>query len=120
VLGLPAIGRERILLWLTPHPSAAMLIRRGRRVADYLGSPCSAVYAEKDATALEPWLNFCRNLRIEAKSLCSAEPAKAVAEYARETGATQVFVTRHAPEVNKLVSLARDMQITIVAERVRQ
>jgi two-component system sensor histidine kinase KdpD len=120
VLGRPAIGQEKILLWLTPHPSAAMLIRRGRRVADYLGSPCSAVYAEKDAAAIEPWLNFCRNLRIEAKSISLPDEAKGVAEYARVMGATQVFVTRHAPDVNKLVNLARDMQVTIVAERVRR
>jgi two-component system sensor histidine kinase KdpD len=113
-------GREKILLWLTPHPSAAMLIRRGRRVADYLGSPCTAVYTEKDATALEPWLNFCRNLRIDAKAIADPDPAKGVAEYARQGGITQVFVTRHAPEVNKLVNLARDMQVTIVAERVRR
>jgi EAL domain-containing protein (putative c-di-GMP-specific phosphodiesterase class I) len=28
-------------------------------------------------------------------------------------------VTRNAPDVGKLVNLARDMQITVVAERVR-
>jgi hypothetical protein len=43
-----------------------------------------------------------------------------VVDYAREGGVTQVFVTRHAPDVNKLVNLARDMQVTIVAERVRR
>jgi two-component system sensor histidine kinase KdpD len=112
--------QDRILLWLTPHPSAAMLIRRGRRVADYLGSPCTAVYAAKDAAALEPWLNFCRNLRIDAKTIANPDVARGVAEYAREGGITQVFVTRHAPDVNKLVNLARDMQVTIVAERVRR
>jgi two-component system sensor histidine kinase KdpD len=122
---LPVLNRDpsthdRILLWLTPHPSAAMLIRRGRRVADYLGSPCAAVYAEKDAAAVEPWLNFCRNLRIEAKSIADPDPAKGVAEFARQGGITQVFATRHAPDVNKLVNLARDMQIIIVAERVRR
>jgi two-component system sensor histidine kinase KdpD len=111
--------RERILLWLTPHPSAAMLIRRGRRIADYLGSPCTAVYSEKDAAALEPYLNFCRNLRIDAKAIVGEEPPKAVAAYAREQGITQVFATRHAPEVSKFVNLTRDMQVTIVAERVR-
>ncbi len=120
VLGRPATGQEKIVLWLTPHPSAAMLIRRGRRVADYLGSPCSAVYADKDAAAVEPWLNFCRNLRIDAAKIACADQAKGVADYAREAGATQVFVTRHAPDVNKLVSLVRDMQVTIVAERVRR
>ena len=71
--------QERILLWLTPHPSAAMLIRRGRRIADYLGSPCTAVYSEKDAAALEPYLNFCRNLRIEAKAIVGDESPKSVA-----------------------------------------
>jgi two-component system sensor histidine kinase KdpD len=110
---------EKILLWLIPHPSSAMLIRRGRRVADYLGSPCTAVYAAKDAAAIEPWLNFCRNLRIEAAAIANPDPAKGVAEYARAGGITQVFVTRHTPDVNKLVNLARDMQVTIVAERVR-
>jgi two-component system sensor histidine kinase KdpD len=115
-----ASAHERILLWLTPHPSAAMLIRRARRVADYLGAPCEAVYASRDAVALEPWLNFCRNLRIEAYGFDADEQARAVAEYARARGATQVYVTRHAPDIPKLVSLARDMQVTIVAERVRR
>lgn len=112
-------SEEKLLLWLTPHPATAMLIRRGRRVADYLGAPCTAVYAEKDATALEPWLNFCRNLRIDAKPMDATEQARGVADYARREGITQVYVTRHAPDVNRLVKLARDMQIAIVAERVR-
>jgi two-component system sensor histidine kinase KdpD len=120
VLDRGPAGHEKILLWLSPHPSAAMLIRRGRRVADYLGSPCTAVYAAKDAAAIEPWLNFCRNLRIEARAIVDPDPAKGVAEYAREGGITQVYVTRHAPDLNKLVNLARDMQVTIVAERVRR
>jgi two-component system sensor histidine kinase KdpD len=122
--------RESILLWLTPHPSTAMLIRRGRRVADYLNSECTAVFVEHNAamsdlspeerTAIERHLNFCRNLRIAPASVQSNEPAKAVATWAREHGITQIFVTRDAPEAQKLVHLVRDMQVTIVAERVRQ
>ena len=50
---------------------------------------------------------------------CQDDPAKAVASYARANGITQVYVTRNAPEVSRLVNLARDMQVTIVAERVR-
>ncbi len=119
VLGLDGDREERILLWMTPRPSTAMLIRRARRVADYLGCPCTAVYMEKDAAALEPYLNFCRNLRIDAKPVEGADEAKSVAAYARERGITQVYVTRDAPDVNKLVNLVRDMQVTIVAERVR-
>jgi two-component system sensor histidine kinase KdpD len=120
VLNRRPTSEERVLLWLTPHPSAAMLIRRGRRVSDYLGAPCSAVYSEKDATALEPWLNFCHNLRIDTRAIDDPQQARGVAEYARQQAITQVYVTRHAPDVNQLVNLARDMQVTIVAERVRR
>ena len=120
---------EGILIWLTPNPSTAMLIRRGRRVADYLNSSCTAVFVAKDAAmtdlsaedraAVERHLNFCRNLRIQAEILESREPAKAVAAWARENGITQIFITRDAPDPNRLVHFARDMQVTIVAERVR-
>ena len=114
---------ERILIWLTPHPSTAMLIRRGRRVADYLNSPCTAVYvkADEDQAAIERHLSFCRNLKIESAAIeKSSDPAKAVANYARDNGITQIYVTRNAPHVPKLVQLAKDIQVTIVAERVRK
>jgi two-component system sensor histidine kinase KdpD len=130
VRALDSQRRESILLWLTPHPSTAMLIRRGRRVADYLNSECTAVFvghnaamselSPEDRTATERHLNFCHNLRIASAFVQSNEPAKAVAAWAREHGITQIFVTRDAPEAQKLVHLVRDMQVTIVAERVRQ
>ncbi len=120
---------EAIVIWLTPDPSTAMLIRRGRRVADYLNSSCTALFVARDRAmseltpeeraAVDRHINFCRNLRIEAEIIESPEPAKAVAAWARVHGITQIFVTRDAPEAQKLVHLARDMQVTIVAERVR-
>jgi two-component system sensor histidine kinase KdpD len=129
VQALDSQRQESILIWLTPHPSTAMLIRRGRRVADYLNSACTALFVARDSTmselspdqrtAVEKQLNFCRNLRIKPEVIESPEPAKAVAAWAREHGITQIFVTRDAPEAQKLVHLARDMQVTIVAERVR-
>lgn len=130
---VPTLEQERkesILIWLTPHPSTAMLIRRGRRVADYMNSACTAVFVARDSNmselsaedraAIERHMNFCRNLRIAPQLIESREPAKAVAAWAREHGITQIFVTRDAPEAGKLVNLARDMQVTIVAERVRR
>ncbi|HWE50413.1 MAG TPA: sensor histidine kinase KdpD [Bryobacteraceae bacterium] len=112
---------ERILIWLTSHPSTAMLIRRGRRVADYLNSSCTAIYVKsaEDPVAIERYLSFCRNLKIEPAAIESNDAAKAVATYAREKGITQIYVTRNAPDVQKLVQLARDIQVTIVAERKR-
>lgn len=121
--------RESILIVLTPHPSTAMLIRRGRRVADYLNSSCTAVVAARepgmaeltpeDRAAIERHLNFCRNLRITPEIIEAKEPAKAISAWAREHGITQIFVTRDSPDAHRLVHLARDMQVTIVAERVR-
>jgi two-component system sensor histidine kinase KdpD len=116
---------ESILIWLTPHPSTAMLIRRGRRVADYLNSTCTALFVgtselpADERAAADRHMNFCENLRIHSAVIESREPAKAVAEWARAHGITQIFVTRYAPGVQTLVRLARDMQVTIVAERVR-
>jgi two-component system sensor histidine kinase KdpD len=116
---------ESILIWLTPHPSTAMLIRRGRRVADYLNSTCTALFVgtselpADERAAADRHMNFCENLRIRSAVIESHEPAKAVAEWARAHGITQIFVTRYAPGVQTLVRLARDMQVTIVAERVR-
>ena len=122
----PVVGRERILIWLTAHPSTAMLIRRGRRVADYLNSPCTAVYLEEPehAAALERHVSFCRNLKIESSAIPTAaidmkEPASAVTAFAREHGITQIYVTRHTPGLERLVDLAKDILVTIVAERVR-
>src|SRR5580700_5658422 len=95
--------RESILIWLTPHPSTAMLIRRGRRVADFLNSSCTALVVARDPAmselsaedraALERHMNFCRNLRITPAIIQSREPAKAVSAWAREHGITQIFVT---------------------------
>src|SRR5215470_13272120 len=40
---LPKEVRDRILIYVTADPSTATLIRRGRRMADYLGADCFAV-----------------------------------------------------------------------------
>lgn len=120
---------ERIAIWLTPDPSTAMLIRRGRRVADYLNSESTALFVTRDQkmselneeqrVAVDRHLSFCRNLRIPVELITSKEPAKAIANWSREHGVTQIFVTRDAPEVQKLVHLSKDMQVTIVSPRTR-
>ena len=38
---------DRLLIHVTSDPAAAMLIRRGRRVADYLRAECFAVYVSE-------------------------------------------------------------------------
>jgi two-component system sensor histidine kinase KdpD len=112
----PPPRRESILLWLTPNPSTAVLIRRGRRVADYLSCPCTAVYCARDEACIEPWLNICRNLRIDAERIPDQRKVSAaVAAYARSNGTTQIFVTRDTPGLTHMIHLVRDIQVTVVA-----
>ena len=113
------------------------LIRRGRRVADYLRADCMAVYVSKtpDLRDLRPaaresldrHLNFARGLRIETRILDGADVAEAIVSFARLHGVTQIFVAREKSStlrawfasafVQRLVNLARDMQVTVVADR---
>lgn len=121
----PNRGKEKILIWLTDDPAAAMLIRRGRRVADYLQSECLAIaisndYADaKKKAQLDRHLNFSRNMRITTEVISAKDAASAVADYARQHGITQIFVTRRAPGLLKLVRRVREMQVTIVSEQPR-
>jgi len=135
-----AIAADRLLLVLTPEPSTAALIRRGRRVADYLRADCLAVYVTKqehlrdlgsdDRDKLERHLNFARALRIETRVLQGSDTAETIAAFARVNGVTQIFVTRQkssvlrswfaAAFVQRLVNLARDMQVTVVADRSKR
>src|SRR5262249_5766602 len=45
----PAVMPDKLLLVIGPDPATAALIRRGRRVADYLRADCLAVYVARHA-----------------------------------------------------------------------
>ena len=129
---------ERILIFLTPEPSSAALIRRGKRVADYLNADCFAVAvrsaarptASAEQEALDRHLNFARNLHIETRVLEGKDIAKTLVEFARLNGVTQMLLPRTKLSrwsalfggdlMRQVVHLARDMQVMIVAERHHQ
>ena len=79
--------------------------------------------------AVERHMSFARNLRIETHVLPGKDVPGALASFARARGVTQIFMGRSAPLpwwkryretiVQQVVRQARDMQITIVAERRR-
>ncbi|TAM81896.1 MAG: histidine kinase [Acidobacteria bacterium] len=130
---------DRLLIHITGDPSTAALIRRGRRVADFLHAECYAVFVHTvsdfdhlpapERQTVEKHLNFARNLQIETRVLQGEQVAQALVEFARRHGITQIFLLRPRPTtwpvmlgrnlVQKVVDLARDMQVTIVAERRR-
>ena len=127
---------DRILIHITGDPATAMVIRRGKRVADYLRAECFAVYvgASVDLSNLPPearetverHLNFARNLHIETRILQGQSTALALVEYAHRYQITQMFLARRRSRfiilpgrslIAQVLRLAQDIQITVVAER---
>ena len=70
-----------------------------------------------------------RNLRLETHVLQGEDIAVTIVEFARERQVTQIFIPRpkqmltiplfHRNTVQRIVELAREMEVTIVAERRR-
>jgi two-component system sensor histidine kinase KdpD len=137
--GAPRPRREeRILICVGPEAASAALIRRGRRVADFVQAECFALFvratrgepvSDSEREAVERHLNFARNLHIETRVLEGDDVAATIVDFARMYQITQLFMGRprnfhRLPLmgrnlVQRVVELARDMQITIVAERRR-
>jgi two-component system, OmpR family, sensor histidine kinase KdpD len=125
---------HKILLLVTADPKTAMLIRRARRVSDYLGAECFAVavnssadLSEEDREAIEKHLSFARNMRIQTQILEGSDTAQVLVDFARRNQITQIFLVRlrekfHLPFWNRgllqrIVRLAGDMQVVIVSQR---
>ena len=130
---------EKILIHVTADPSTAMLIRRGRRVADYLRADCFAVYvcrppdlsqlSAAEREAVEKHLSFARNLHIETRILQGEDAADAIVEFSRRNQITQILLARGDYQsrlfrirrslISGVVELARDIRVNVVAERRR-
>jgi two-component system, OmpR family, sensor histidine kinase KdpD len=132
-----ARSNDRLLIHITGEPTTAMLIRRGRRVADYLRAECFAIYISEsgdlrnlpvlEREAVERHLNFARNLHIETRILAGQDPAAVLVDFARRERITQIFLMRPDTATSKLVRRGsvvseilrrgQDMQVTVVAQR---
>lgn len=131
---------ERILICVSGNPFSASLIRRGKRVADYLRGDCLALHilpkggwAELPAgtrETIERHLHFARNLRIDTHTITEGNVPNAIADFARARQITQIFLGRSASRpwfkrmketlVQQVVRLSSHTQVTIVAERPRR
>jgi two-component system, OmpR family, sensor histidine kinase KdpD len=130
-------ARERLLLVIEPDPASAALIRRGRRVADYLHADCLGVYvgdtadlghlSDADRDRLQRHLSFAQALQIETRVLEGKDLAETLVTFARQQKVTQIFILRQKERtlrtwlreglVQQIVNLAQDMQVTVVADR---
>jgi two-component system sensor histidine kinase KdpD len=123
--------KDRILICLTGNPFSAVLIRRGKRVADYLQADCLAIHVAapgQDRGGVERHMSFARNLRIETHTVYASEVSRAIADFARQQRITQIFMGRSAPRpwysrretvVQAVAAHSREMQVIIVASRRR-
>ncbi len=129
--------RERILIHITDAPATSALIRRGRRVADYSRADCFAVAVVppdeggdtpgRSRDPFEEHLAFARRLHIDTRRLRADDVARALVDFARGNGVTQILVSKpqgrspwffyRRETALRVVELAKDMQVTVVAER---
>jgi len=126
---------ERILVHITSHPETANLIRRAWRIAEFLQAGCLAVHVRsissrtspEESDAIEKHLRFARDLHIETRVIEGDREAESLVEFARMNKVTQIYIARprYKPwqrllstnPVHKIVRLAPDMRLIIVAER---
>jgi len=129
--------RDRILIYVTAEPSTATLIRRGRRMADYLGADCFAVGVSarptswalrgEGADGVEAHLNFARNLHIETRILEGRDPTPTLIDFARRNQVRQILLgtPKHrswgrllgTDLILRIVRHAKGIRVIIVAER---
>jgi two-component system sensor histidine kinase KdpD len=128
---------HKILVLVTPDPKSAMVIRRAKRVSDFLGAECFAVtvqptgdlsgLAAADRESVERHLNFARNLHIETRILEGDDVASTLVDFGRRNQVTQIFLTRPRRKTwsaalsrdtaPRVLGLAKDMLIVIVSDR---
>jgi two-component system, OmpR family, sensor histidine kinase KdpD len=133
------ITADRILIYVSSDPSTVMLVRRGRRMADYLGADCFAVSVmpfrdrnrtrKQDQDALEEHLKFARHLHIETRILEGDDLAETVVDFAHRNQITHIILSRRdyrwwshlsgTDPILRIVQKATDIRVIIVAERKR-
>jgi len=131
---------HKILILVTADPETVALVRRAKRMGDFLDAECFAVAVQPtgdlsslqsaDRDAVERHLNFARNLHIETRILEGENTAEALVEFARRNQVTQIFIARPPQKpalllplskslVQRIVDMAKDMQVVIVSNPKR-
>jgi two-component system sensor histidine kinase KdpD len=128
---------HKILVLVTASPKTAMLIRRAKRVSSFMDADCFAVAVDPagdlsglpaaEREAVQRHLNFARELHIETRILEGDDVAATLVDFGRRNQVTQIFVTRPQARgwlpglsrdpVQRILGLAKDMQIVIVSDR---
>lgn len=131
---------EKILVNVTADPSTAMLLRRARRMADFLHATCVAAFVcsvkdfsklpARERQAIERHFRFAESLHVETAVVHGKNPADALVDYAHKNGATQIFIGpalerprrwfRGLDFTDQVIYQARDLEVMVVAEHGRE
>ncbi len=91
-------AQERILLCLTPRANATEMLESARIIAERFHAEIIAVYVRQtglsasDDIAINEKLSLARAAGAKIEILDSEDPAKALLEFARQRGVTQIFI----------------------------
>ena len=134
----PTPPNDRLLLVIEPNPGERRAdsprSTRGRLSPGGLPwqSTCRKTadlrdLSEEERDHLQRQLNFARGLQIETRVLTGDDIAETLVTFARQEKVTQIFVVRQKERtlrtwfteglVQRIVNLAQDMQVTVVADR---
>ncbi len=128
--------QHKILMLVTSDPETAMLIRRAKRMGDFMDAECFAVaipsgggteLSQVEREAVDRHLNFARNLHIETRILDGEDVAQVLVDFARRNQITQIFLARSPRKqtfswlrpkdlVGQIVAIAKDMQVVVVSQ----
>ena len=125
--------QERILVGITPRTDARPILESGRRNADRFHGELIVAYVQQTDLLPEDQASLGRNLEL-AKELGASvhvlggrDPVKALIDFAREKGVTQIFIGHsqrrgwwqrlRGNPVDRLVDLAEGMDVRVFPQR---
>jgi two-component system sensor histidine kinase KdpD len=125
--------QERILVGLTPRSDAQRILKSGRRNADRFHGDLLVAYVRQtdlspqDQASLDRNLGIARELDATIHVLEGHDPARALVDFARKNGVTQIFIGHsqrrslwhrlHGNPVDRLIDLAAGIDVRVFPQR---
>jgi len=124
---------ERILVGITPRSDARPILESGKRNADRFHGDLAVAYVSqanldpKDQEALDNNLRIAKELGASIHVIHGKDPVKALIEFARNNGTTQIFIGHsqrrgwwqqlRGNPVDRLIDLAEGMDVRVFPQR---
>jgi two-component system sensor histidine kinase KdpD len=125
--------QERVLVGITPRSEARPILESGRRNADRFHGELYVAYVRQvhlspeDQAALEANLAIARDLNASIHVLEGADPVRALINFARKNGITQIFIGHsmrrgwwhrlRGNPVERLIDLAEGIDVRVFPQR---